>query len=56
MAMGGIVTEGDAAVLQTLVPTARLAHIPRAGHAVRRDQFDRYIDVVRAFLRETVTS
>lgn len=54
--LGGIVTEEDAAALQALVPTGRVAHIPGAGHAVRRDQFDHYVEVVRAFLRETVSS
>ena len=55
-ALGGIVTAEDAAALEALVPTTRVAHIPGAGHAVRRDQFERYIEAVHAFLRETVTS
>ena len=55
-ALGGIVTAEDAAALQALVPTTRIAHIPGAGYAVRRDQFDRYMEVVHAFLGETVAS
>ena len=51
---GAIVTDESAASLQTLVPQLREAQIADAGHNIRRDQFDRYMEVVRAFLRETV--
>ena len=51
-AQGAIVTEESAAALQALVPQLRIAHIPQAGHNIRRDQFDRYMEVVRAFLAE----
>jgi pimeloyl-ACP methyl ester carboxylesterase len=51
-ARGAIVTEESAAALQALVPQLRIAHIPQAGHNIRRDQFDRYMEVVRAFLAE----
>ncbi len=50
---GAIITEESAAALQVLVPRLRVAHIPEAGHSIRRDQFDRYLKVVRAFLHET---
>ena len=49
---GAIVTEPDAAALQALVPQLRVAHIADAGHSIRRDQFDRYMQVVRGFLSE----
>jgi pimeloyl-ACP methyl ester carboxylesterase len=50
---GAIVTAESATALQALAPQLRIAHIPEAGHSIRRDQFDRYLDVVRAFLYET---
>jgi len=50
---GAIVAETDAAALQALVPQLRVAHIADAGHNIRRDQFDRYMQVVRGFLGET---
>jgi len=52
-ARGAIVSTEDAAALQALVPQLRVAHIAEAGHSIRRDQFDRYMDAVRAFLAET---
>jgi N-formylmaleamate deformylase len=51
-ALGSIVSEEDAAAIEALVPQLRVAHIPGAGHNVRREQFARYVDVVRAFLIE----
>ncbi len=51
-ALGGIVTAEDAPALPVLVPTARVAHIPGTGHAVRRGQFDRYVEAVHAFLHK----
>lgn len=51
-AMGAIVNEESAAALQALVPHLRIAHIPGAGHSIRRDQFERYVEVVRGFLRD----
>jgi hypothetical protein len=32
------------------MPQLQIAHIPGAGHSIRREQFDRYIAVVRSFL------
>jgi N-formylmaleamate deformylase len=52
-ARGAIVSAEDAAALQALVPQLRIAHILEAGHSIRRDQFARYMDAVRAFLAET---
>jgi pimeloyl-ACP methyl ester carboxylesterase len=47
---GGIVTAETAAALKKLVPQLEIAHVPAAGHSIRRDQLDRYLDVVRGFL------
>jgi pimeloyl-ACP methyl ester carboxylesterase len=47
---GAIVTEESAAALNALVPRLRIAHVPEAGHNIRRDQFARFMDVIRAFL------
>jgi pimeloyl-ACP methyl ester carboxylesterase len=49
---GAIVTSESAAILQSLVPQLEVAHIPEAGHNIRRDQFASYVDIVRAFLSE----
>jgi pimeloyl-ACP methyl ester carboxylesterase len=48
--LGAIVTIESAAALQALVPQLQVAHIPGAGHNIRRDQFALYIDVVRGFI------
>jgi N-formylmaleamate deformylase len=49
---GGIVTPENAFALEPLVPHLEIAHIPEAGHNIRRDQFARYMAVVRTFLSE----
>ena len=51
-ALEAIVSEEDAAAMQALVPQLRVAHIPGAGHNIRREQFARYMDIVRTFLLE----
>jgi pimeloyl-ACP methyl ester carboxylesterase len=55
-ALGAIVSEEKAAVLKTLVPQLRVAQIPGAGHNIRREQFARYLEIVRAFLSEVTAS
>jgi N-formylmaleamate deformylase len=50
---GGIVTPPVAAEAARLQPRLRVAHLAGAGHNVRREQFDAYLAVVRAFLAET---
>lgn len=55
-AQGAIVTDDGAAALQALVPQLQVAHIPDAGHNIRRDQFERYVKAVRAFLAQQATS
>ena len=56
-ARGGIVTAESGAALRALVPHLETSHVPEAGHNIRRDQFGRYLDVVRDFLsRHRLTS
>ncbi len=52
---GAIVSKAAAAELQALVPRLRIAHIPETGHSIRRDRFERYMEVVRGFLAEVAT-
>jgi len=54
--LGAIVAEEDAVAIQALIPQLRVVHIPEAGHNIRREQFDRYIDVVRSFLAEVTAN
>jgi pimeloyl-ACP methyl ester carboxylesterase len=56
LAQGAILAEDGAAALQSLVPQLQIAHIPGAGHSIRREQFFRYMEVVRAFLAEVATT
>jgi hypothetical protein len=44
------VNEGSAAALKGLIPQLEIAHVPGAGHNIRRDQFGSYVEVVREFL------
>ncbi len=46
-ARGAIVNELQAAALAAAVPQVRLAHIPGAGHNIRRDQFEAYLAVIQ---------
>lgn len=50
--LGAIVTAEGAAAFQALLPQAQVAHIPGAGHSIRREQFAHYMQVVRAFLAD----
>ena len=52
---GAGVTVDRAAEMQALIAQLRVEHVPDAGHSIRRDQFARYMTVVRAFLHATVT-
>ena len=49
---GAIVTEESATTLEGLVPHLQIAHDPGAGHNIRRDQFDHYMDVIRRFFAD----
>lgn len=48
---GAIVTPEQAAALRNFVPRAQVSHIAGAGHNIRREQFARYMEVVREFLK-----
>jgi N-formylmaleamate deformylase len=50
---GAIVTPEAAAALQALLPQTRAVHIAGAGHNIRREQFERYMEVVESFLANT---
>jgi N-formylmaleamate deformylase len=47
---GAIVRPEHAAKIQRQMPQLQIAHIPGAGHNIRREQFERFIAVVRSFL------
>ena len=49
-ARGSLVTAEAAADLKALLPQLQIAHIADAGHSIRRDQFDRYMDAVDGFV------
>ena len=49
-ARGGMIDAESAAVFQSFVPQLRAITIAGAGHCVRYEQFDRYMDIVRGFL------
>lgn len=49
---GAMVDAAGAASIQALVPQLTVAHIAGAGHNIRREQFTRYLEVVRGFLTE----
>jgi pimeloyl-ACP methyl ester carboxylesterase len=52
-ARGAVLNEEGAAALRALVSQLQIAHIAGAGHNIRREQFDRFIKVVRAFLAKS---
>ncbi len=49
---GAIVTPEVAQQVLALLPCGRHAHIPNAGHSIRREAYPRYIEAVRAFLAQ----
>jgi pimeloyl-ACP methyl ester carboxylesterase len=49
---GAIVTGEQAEALRSMIPQLRIAHIPGAGHSIRRDRFTPYLEAVRDFLSE----
>jgi N-formylmaleamate deformylase len=51
---GAILTDEDVAELQQSVPHLQREHIPGAGHSIRREQFSKYMQRVKAFLNETL--
>jgi pimeloyl-ACP methyl ester carboxylesterase len=51
-ALEAIVTPEVAQMMVDLNPQIQVAHISGAGHNIRREQFERYVEVVSTFLRE----
>lgn len=51
---GAMVTAEDAERIRQLIPHLQIAHIPGAGHNIRREQPARYMRVVQAFLSEVL--
>jgi N-formylmaleamate deformylase len=49
-ALGSALSPEGAAALQAMVPQVQVTHIAGAGHNIRREQFARYMEVVRDFL------
>jgi N-formylmaleamate deformylase len=47
---GAMVRPEHAAKMQRQMPQLQIAHIPGAGHNIRREQFDHFTAVVRSFL------
>ena len=50
--LGGIVTPAMAEEAVALCPTLRVEHVTGAGHAIRREQPEAFMDAVRRFLAE----
>jgi len=48
---GAIVTEAIAEEATEINPNIQVAHIPGAGHNIRREAFATYMDAVKAFLQ-----
>lgn len=49
---GAIVDEATATAVAALNPTIQVAHVPGAGHNIRREQPARYLEVVQQFLAQ----
>ena len=47
---GAMVSPERAAEMHRQLSQLQIAHIPGAGHNIRREQFDRFLEVVRSFL------
>ncbi len=50
--LGALVTQETAQEVVQRAPNARVVHIAGAGHSIRREQFEKYLQAVRAFLHE----
>ncbi len=50
--LGAASSPEDIAALKAWVPQLQTAHIPGAGHNIRREQFARYMEVVQQALRD----
>jgi pimeloyl-ACP methyl ester carboxylesterase len=49
---GAIVSQATAQEVASLNPRVQIAHIAGAGHSIRREQFDAYVDAVSSFLAD----
>jgi pimeloyl-ACP methyl ester carboxylesterase len=47
---GGIVSEAIAEQARSLSPAVEVSHLAGAGHSIRRDRFEAYVDGVRRFV------
>ena len=47
---GAMVSPERAAEMHRQLSQLQIAHIPGAGHNIRREQFDRFLEVIRSFL------
>ncbi len=54
-AAGALVTPPAALALKEYVPQLQITHIADAGHSIRRDRFEQYLQVVQTFLTEMST-
>jgi N-formylmaleamate deformylase len=52
LAKGAIITAAMAREVTALNSKIRVAHVPGAGHSIRRENYAAYMDAVRAFLKE----
>lgn len=50
LSRGAILAPAGVDALKLHVPQLQAVHIAEAGHSIRREQFDRYMDVVSSFL------
>lgn len=50
--LGAILPPTAVGMLRTWIPQMRVSHIAEAGHSIRRDQFNAYLDTIRNFTDE----
>jgi pimeloyl-ACP methyl ester carboxylesterase len=51
--LGGLVTPQVAEEISRSRPNIKVVHIAQAGHNIRREQFEKFLEVITAFLKET---
>lgn len=54
--LGSIVSRASAEALKAHLPQLQIAHIPGAGHNIRREQFNLYMETIRAFMSPDYSS
>lgn len=50
VSLGGLISDEGAAALKKLMPQLQVAHIGGAGHSVHREQMQKYMTAIKAFL------